>query len=157
MSKCCSNTNLLITYVILGSILYTNAMFLFIVVMFVMCHWIYWGYLLHQHQGNYFMWQPSRTKVLILGRMNSLFYVVSVCFKNVWHILLFLVFTTLWTRTFFTAFGFSTANIIDLCSLQFVLTATGTQVEQVIDSQKSSWRIRRLQKLPVFYAANKLA
>eukprot|EP00268_Persea_americana_P059766 TRINITY_DN7379_c1_g1_i2.p1 TRINITY_DN7379_c1_g1~~TRINITY_DN7379_c1_g1_i2.p1 ORF type:complete len:342 (-),score=28.27 TRINITY_DN7379_c1_g1_i2:214-1239(-) len=38
----------------------------------------------------------------------------------------------------------------------FVLTATGTQEEQVIDYQRRSWRIRGLQKLPIFYVADKL-
>lgn len=39
----------------------------------------------------------------------------------------------------------------------FVLTATGTREEVVIDSQRRSWRSGGLRKLPIFYVADNLA
>ena len=39
---------------------------------------------------------------------------------------------------------------------QFVLTATGTEAEQVISTQRRSWSGAELGKLPVFYAVDTL-
>lgn len=40
---------------------------------------------------------------------------------------------------------------------QFVLTATGSEAEQVISSQGTKWEGAGLGKLPIFNAANNLS
>ncbi|XP_073115252.1 protein EI24 homolog isoform X3 [Elaeis guineensis] len=49
-------------------------------------------------------------------------------------------------------YGYTLSNV-----LQFVLTAAGTQVEQVIDSLTSSWGGGGPRKLRIFYAADKVS
>lgn len=43
------------------------------------------------------------------------------------------------------------------CALQFVLTATDSEAEKVISSQRIKWGDAKLGRLPIFYAADTLS
>lgn len=53
-------------------------------------------------------------------------------------------------------FSFLNIGWSNMHVFQFVLTATGTEAEQVISTQRRRWNGAELGKLPVFYAVDTL-
>lgn len=47
--------------------------------------------------------------------------------------------------------------ILTCCIFQFVLTATGSKAEQEISFEKSKWRAAQMERLPIFYVADKVS
>ena len=57
---------------------------------------------------------------------------------------------------FFWFFFLKIFDGLNMHVFQFVLTATGTEAEQVISTQRRKWNGAELGRLPVFYAVDTL-
>lgn len=73
-------------------------------------------------------------------------FVPLCCLRESWQILLVLFELVDYTEFIMKSFFF-----------QFVLTATGSRAEDVIDSRRKMWRGAGLGRLPIFYASDTIS